>query len=212
MRKNIVRIFVIISLIMSMTAACSAQVKIYCFFDTSDDQFQWYGCFNEKYYSTLFLESSNATDDRLVLICNKYAQKMMSEEWRVNRMSLNQIARKHGYDYVMKIYVMKPTEDVVHFRTARYQKDYYDVLGIPMVCVLADNKEGEWVIGGGGGGTQTHGLLSRENAWYVSYINQIRGVTLATCKRFRRPEWCDPNLADLTKEEEKLIEEYGKYW
>lgn len=212
MRKSIVRIFAIMMLIISTATLCSAQIKIHCFFDTTKDQFQWFGCYNFKYQQTLYRESNEATNGRIVFFTNDNIQKNLSIDWWTNRLSLNQIAKKHGYDYVMKIFVMKPTEDIVHFKTARYQKDYYDVLSIPMVCVLADNKEGEWVIGAGDGGTQTHGLLSRENAWYVSFINQIRGVTLATCKRFGHKEWCDPNLADLTKEEEKLIEEYGKYW
>lgn len=209
MKKSVVGIVLAIIMV-CMGSVCSAQIKVYCFFDTSNDEFQWFGAHTTKYCQTLYKESYDATNGEIVFINNADVQEMLSSDW-YNGLSLSEMAQKHGYKYVMKIFVMKPTEDLVHFRTARYQKDYYDVLGIPMVCVLADPWE-DHVVGPGPGGTRTHGLLSRENGWYVSFINQIRGLLFSVGSVTGTRNCVNPNLESLTEDEERLIEKYGKYW
>jgi hypothetical protein len=134
----------------------------------------------------------------------------MNADW-AQGLSLNEIAKKYNYDYVMKIFVQKPTEDLVHFNAPGHKFDYYDVLGIPMVCVIADNGDWERVVPASSEGSITHGVLSRENGHYVSFINEIRFLVYSTGRVLRMENCVDSELRDLTEQEERRIEQYGEY-
>lgn len=211
MSKKLFGIFLTIMLMVSVATSCSAQARIHCFFVTSNDQFRWTGCFDTKYFKALERESSKATNGNIVFVANKQEYYNMATDWLTNGLSLNEIARKYNYDFVMKIFVQKPNEDLVHFNAPDHKFDYYDVLSIPMVCVIADNENWERVVSPGSGGTLTHGLLSRENGHYVNFINQIRGLVYSVSGVISMRDCVDPELRDLTEQEERHIEQYGEY-
>lgn len=210
MSKKLFGIFLTIMLMVSVAASCSAQVRIHCFFVTSNDQFRWTGCFNTKYLDALQRESIAATNGNIVFVGNAQVHNNMNADWAYG-LSLNEIARKYNYDFVMKIFVQKPNEDLVHFNAPGHKFDYYDVLSIPIVCVIADNENWERVVSPGSGGTVTHGVLSRENGHYVSFINQIRGLIYSVSGVISMKDCVNPELRDLTEQEEKIIEQYGEY-